>query len=100
MILILKPVPPIPEFVYKFAKRARKQTKDADPLAAIVESVWAESWHTFQIAIHPEHCIRCGHQVIPLTMNCGIGRDREGNALCHPNGPGHEDCFTIVTRTS
>lgn len=45
----------------------------------------------------PEYCATCGHQV--LTLRCGIGRDSQGRPLCHPNEPGHPDCYTLATRT-
>lgn len=47
----------------------------------------------------PEFCATCGHQVIPLTARCGWGRDSQGRPHCHPNEPGHPDCYTLATRT-
>lgn len=44
-------------------------------------------------------CARCGHRVRPFTMRCGYGADAEGRPLCHPNEPGHPDCYTLATRT-
>lgn len=96
-------LPAISQSVYQLAKRARRETKDPDPLAAIVEAVWAEAWRQFAISASPEYCIRegCGHQVLPLTLSHGFGRASNGGALCHPvidDGTGHPDCYTMVTR--
>lgn len=45
-----------------------------------------------------ESCLLCGHRVRPLTFECGWGTDADGNVLCHPNKPGHPDCYTLATR--
>ena len=44
-----------------------------------------------------DRCGECGHDMSSMTYGCGWGSIDE-QPFCHPNEPGHPDCYTIACR--